>query len=159
MTEQTFCNFNFKDGFQKSYYRFGGRSVGWLVQLGLTWFNLVQLASSWFNFGWLEEGSTSRSGWSVAGILVGAPEPSRSPAYLTSITIWPSIPCRLYNSPPCHPYLGPCSGLRAILHPSPGRPYAYQGLPDVTTSRQFPTEVPSADVLAYQGLDRGSIQN
>ena len=55
--------------------------------------------------------------------------------------IWGGSSNLPYNSLGCHLYLGPCSGVRAILHPSPGRPYAYQGLPDVTTSGQFPTEV------------------
>ena len=76
---------------------------------------------------------------------------------------------------PCHPYLAiPCN---AIQCPSlPSLPGALLRSPRYLTSitrpalcipratrcnnlGQFPAEVPSADVLAYQGLDRGSIPN
>ena len=80
-----------------------------------------------------------------------------------------------YHAMPCHPYLAiPCN---AIQCPSlPSLPGALLRSPRYLTSitrpalcipratrcnnlGQFPAEVPSADVLAYQGLDRGSIPN
>ena len=104
--------------------------------VGSIWFDLVgkkKVQPAGVAAGrWQEFSSVPQSRPGLRPIL--HPSPYDQPYHaMLAIPTWPyhAMP---YNALPCHPYLGPCSGLRAILHPSPGRPYAYRGLPDVTTS-------------------------
>ena len=100
----------------------------------------------------------------VAGILGGAPEPSRSLVYLTSITIWPSIPCNMggvFQPTVQFPWLPslPRALLRcaryltSITRPALCIPRATR----CNNLRAIPNR--SSNVLAYQGLGRGWIPN